>query len=146
MQIGAANTAAAAINFNSGLEINSTTATAFEALSGTLGIADAGSRFIATTSGTALNLDGVTLAAGGANFGSIGNSLAATTVVIDLNDISGGALTADNAAILTGNGIDISGTIGSAITFDNVDIALNAMNQTALDLSGATINAIFEFR
>ncbi|MEM7357661.1 MAG: inverse autotransporter beta domain-containing protein [Pseudomonadota bacterium] len=145
VMIGSTNTAGAAINFNGGLEINSTTSTAFEALGGTLGIADAGSRFIATTSGTALNLDGVTLAAGGANFGSIGNSLAATTVVIDLNDISGGALTADDAAILTGNGIDISGTIGSAITFDNVDIALNAMNQTAVDLSGATINANLSF-
>ena len=169
--VAIANSNAGSIfNFNAGLNIHSVSGVGFEALSGTVSVAaSAGDESITTTAGQALNLNGVTIGAGGMTFDSVSSTGSGSTG-IDINGVSGGAFTVSgattisgstgNAIQLTGNsaalnfngatsvtmssaavGVDFAGTTSGAVSFANLDIALQSANAIGFDLSGAVINA-----
>ncbi|MBZ9999177.1 MULTISPECIES: S-layer family protein [unclassified Mesorhizobium] len=122
---------------NGGLDITTTAGAGFGAGSGgTISISGAGNT-ITTTTGTALDLDGATVGAGGVIFDSVSVNGAATGV--SLNNIVGGAI--DLGAVdlqnITSRGVDISGTLGSTLGFDSLNIGLNAANAVGFDLNGA---------
>ncbi|MGJ8570402.1 MAG: inverse autotransporter beta domain-containing protein [Hoeflea sp.] len=162
--------AGGSFSFTGGLAINSAGGTGFEALSGTVSVAaTAGDESITSTAGQALNLNGVTIGVGGMTFDSLLSAGSATTG-IDINGVTGGAFTVSgattmsgstgNAIQLTGNtaalnfngataitmtsasvGVDFAGTSGGAVSFADLDIALQSANATGIDFSGAMINA-----
>ncbi|MBE1205073.1 inverse autotransporter beta domain-containing protein [Aminobacter carboxidus] len=140
------NNAGATINFsNGGLAINSTSGTGFNASGGGTVTVGTGSNAntIATTTGTALSLNGATVGAAGLNFATVSASGAATGIVLTNVASSGGgavALGTVNLQGITVRGVDISGTLGAAISFNDLDIGLNG-SAIAFDLNGATINA-----
>ncbi|MGX8010567.1 inverse autotransporter beta domain-containing protein [Mesorhizobium sp. ORM8.1] len=136
------------INFTGGgLDITTTSGAGFEVIGdtnfpagipSTVTVSGAGNT-ITTGTGTALDLDGATVGAGGITFDSISSNGAATGV--SLNNVSGGAidLGAVNLQNITSRGVDISGTLGSALSFDSLNIGLNAANAVGLDLNGAAL-------
>jgi hypothetical protein len=136
--------AGATVNFTgAGLTIGSATGTGFAATGGgTVGVA-AGT--IATTgTGTALNLDGVTVAGGGFNLSSVTANGAANGVLLANVASTGGgtvALGTVNLQNVTTRGVDISGTLGAATSFANLDISLGNSAAIAFDLNGATVGA-----
>ncbi|TGV78403.1 hypothetical protein EN788_66750, partial [Mesorhizobium sp. M2D.F.Ca.ET.145.01.1.1] len=81
---------------------------------------------ITTATGTALNLDGATIGAGGVTFDSITVAGAATGIA--LNNVSGGAVSLGAVDLegITSRGVDISGTIGSTLDFTSLNIGLGA--------------------
>ncbi|TPJ55586.1 S-layer family protein [Mesorhizobium sp. B2-6-4] len=124
---------------NGGLDITTTAGAGFGAGSGgTISISGTGNT-ITTTTGTALDLDGATVGAGGVIFDSVSVNGAATGV--SLNNIVGGAI--DLGAVdlqnITSRGVDISGTLGSTLGFDSLNIGLNAANAVGFDLNGAAL-------
>lgn len=126
---------------NGGLAIKTTTATGFHVASaGTVSVSDTGNT-ITTATGTALNLDGATIGAGGVTFDSITVAGAATGIA--LNNVSGGAVSLGAVDLegITSRGVDISGTIGSTLDFTSLNIGLGATNAIGLDLSGAALGA-----
>ncbi|WP_179301058.1 MULTISPECIES: S-layer family protein [unclassified Mesorhizobium] len=130
------NNAGSIITFE-GLDITTNAATAFSASGG--GTVSVSGNTITTGTGTALDLDGVTIAAAGINFDTISSNGAATG--ISLNDVNGGSL--DLGAVdlqgITSRGIDISGTLGSALDFTSVTVGLAAANAVGFDLNGASL-------
>lgn len=101
-------------NFTGGLDVTTADGIGFNATGGgTVGVANAGTeRLVATGTGTALNLDGVTVAAGGINFDQATTAGTSTGSGIDINDAMGGTITLasvniDGTAVTTG--LDISG-------------------------------------
>lgn len=137
-----ANTGAV-INFGGGLGITTTSGTGFNATGGGT-ISVTGANTISTGSGTALNLNGVTVGTGGVNFNSISVNGAATGIALNNIASSGGgaiALGTVNLQGITSRGVDVSGTLGAALSFTNLDIGLNSTTGVAFDLNGATINA-----
>ncbi|RWN97538.1 MAG: S-layer family protein [Mesorhizobium sp.] len=142
----AGNSSPVVANFDGGgLKItNGSTQGFFASGAGTISVTGAGNTITATGTGTALNLDGVTVGAGGVNFSSISTSNA--TIGIALNNVAssgGGAIalgTVDLQGIIS-RGVDVSGTLGAALSFSDLDIGLNSPGAVAFDLNGATINA-----
>ncbi|WP_245279032.1 hypothetical protein [Mesorhizobium loti] len=132
---------------NGGLVITTSSGTGFTAStfgSGTISVTkDGGADNTITTTGggTALKLDGATIGAAGINFASISTSGPATATGVSLNNVSGGAISlgAVDLQNITSRGVDISGTLGSALSFDSLNIGLNAANAIGLDLNGAAL-------
>lgn len=138
-----ANTGAV-INFGGGLGITTTSGTGFNATGGGTISVTGGANTISTGSGTALNLSGATIGAGGLNFSSISVNGAATGISLNNIASSGGgaiALGTVNLQGITSRGVDVSGTLGAALSFNDLDIGLNSTTGVAFDLNGATINA-----
>ncbi|WP_181763378.1 right-handed parallel beta-helix repeat-containing protein [Mesorhizobium sp. B2-4-15] len=126
---------------NGGLKITTASGTGFSASTfegGTVSVIGSGNT-ITTGTGTALNLDGATVGAGGFNFASVTTDGAATGV--SLNNVSGGGISlgAVDLKDITSRGVDISGTLGSALGFDSLKIGLNTTNAVGLDLNGASL-------
>ncbi|MER9336273.1 hypothetical protein NKJ06_20140 [Mesorhizobium sp. M0293] len=96
---------------------------------------------ITTTTGSALRLDGATVGTDGVNFASISVNGAGTGIL--LNNVSGGAVNLGTVNLqgITATGVDITGTLGAALSFSNLDIGLNSTTGVAFDLNGAAINA-----
>ncbi|WP_284275409.1 right-handed parallel beta-helix repeat-containing protein [Mesorhizobium huakuii] len=147
------------LNFtNGGLVITTTSGAGFTASTfgpGTISVTGAGNT-ITTGTGTALKLGDATAVLAGATGATIGVdgikfdtiSTNGATTGISLNDVSGGALDlgAVNLLGITGanaRGVDISGTLGSTVSFDslNMVIAAGATNAVSLDLNGASLGA-----
>jgi hypothetical protein len=138
-----ANTGAV-INFGGGLGITTTSGTGFNATGGGTINVTGGANTISTGSGTALNLSGATIGAGGLNFSSISVNGAATGISLTNVASSGGGaivLGTVNLQGITATGVDVSGTLGAALSFNDLDIGLNSTTGVAFDLNGATINA-----
>ncbi len=140
------NNAGATINFsNGGLAISATSGSGFSASGGgTISVGTGvNANTITTTTGTALSLDGATVGAAGLNFATVSANGAATGIVLNNVSSSGGgaiALGTVNLQGITVRGVDISGTLGTAVSFNDLDIGLNG-SAVAFDLNGATINA-----
>ncbi|CAN7235238.1 inverse autotransporter beta domain-containing protein [Mesorhizobium sp. LjRoot246] len=113
---------AAAVNFNGGLAITTSTATGFS-LAGlnSLAVANAGSTTIAATGQTALSLQG-TVNAGGVHFDSVTSTNAGTQGVL-ISGASGGGVDLDAVTVTTSNGagIEILNSTGN-YTFGNTTI------------------------
>lgn len=141
------NNTGVTINFsNGGLVINSTSGTGFNASGGgTVSVGTGGNaNTIAVTTGTALSLNGVTVGAAGLNFATVSANGAATGISLTNVGSSGGgavALGTVNLQGITSRGVDVSGTLGAALSFNDLDIGLNNSSAVAFDLNGAVINA-----
>ncbi|MEZ2328462.1 hypothetical protein AB6802_01905 [Mesorhizobium sp. RCC_202] len=141
--VNLATNTGATVNFGGGLAISTTSGAGFSATGGgTVGVAGT-TNTITTTSGTALNLNGVTVGAGGVNFNSVSTNGAATGIALTDVASSGGAIALGtvNLQAITSRGVDISGALGAALSFTDLDIGLNSTTGVAFDLNGATINA-----
>lgn len=143
--VGLGNNTGATINFTGGgLAITTTSADGFVAFGGgTISVTGSGNT-ISTDSGTALRLDGVTVGTGGVNFNSVSTTSAASGITLNNVASSGGgaiALNTVNLQGITSRGVDVSGTLGAALSFNDLDIGLNSTTGVAFDLNGATINA-----
>ncbi|TPL82736.1 hypothetical protein FJ950_20505 [Mesorhizobium sp. B2-3-14] len=126
--------------FAGGLTVDTTTGAGIAATGGTISVAGSGNT-ITTGSGTALDLSGTTVGAGGVNFSSVSANGAATGIA--LNNVSGGAIALGTVDLqgITSRGIDVSGTLGAALSFTDLSIGLNSGSAVAFDLNGAIINA-----
>lgn len=141
------NNTGATVNFsNGGLAITTTSGTGFNASGG--GVVSVGTggntNTIVTTTGTALSLNGVSVGAAGLNFATVSTNGAATGISLTDVGASGGgtiALGAINLQGITSRGVDVSGTLGAVLSFNDLDIGLNSSSAVAFDLAGATINA-----
>ncbi|AGB43369.1 hypothetical protein Mesau_00885 [Mesorhizobium australicum WSM2073] len=120
--------------------IDTTTGAGIAATGGTISVAGSGNT-ITTGSGTALDLSGTTVGAGGVNFSSVSANGAATGIA--LNNVSGGAIALGAVDLqgITSRGIDVSGTLGAALSFTDLGIGLNSSSAVAFDLNGAIIDA-----
>lgn len=140
----AANSSPVTINFDGGLAITTAAGAGFSATGvGTLNVTGS-SNTISTGSGTALNLNGLTVGAGGVNFSSVSANGAATGISLTNVVSSGGgtvALGTVNLQGITTSGVDVSGTLGAALSFNSLAIGLNSTTAVAFDLNGAAINA-----
>lgn len=139
------NNTGATINFsNGGLAINSTSGSGFSASGGgAVSVGTGGNaNTITTTTGTALSLNGVTVGAAGLNFATVTANGASTGISLTNVGSSGGAVALGTVNLqgITVRGVDISGTLGAAVSFNDLDIGLNG-SAVAFDLNGATINA-----
>jgi hypothetical protein len=130
--------------FNNGLAIATTSGAGFTASGGaTISVAAAGTRQISTTTGQILNLNGVTIGAGGLNFATLASNGAATAMALTNVGSSGGGTISIGQATLAGvtlAGVDVSGTLGAGLDFGGLAIGLNGSG-TAFDLSGAILGA-----
>ncbi|WP_348625872.1 inverse autotransporter beta domain-containing protein [Mesorhizobium sp. L2C066B000] len=138
----------ATINFDTGgLVITTTSGTGFNASGGgtvSVGALLSDNSITTTAGGTALNLNGVTIGAAGMNFDSVSATAAATGISLTNIASSGGGaiiLGTVNLQGMTTRGVDVSGTLGAALSFNDLDIGLNSTTGVAFDLNGATINA-----
>ncbi|WP_188393765.1 S-layer family protein [Mesorhizobium sp. SARCC-RB16n] len=138
------NSSPVVMNFGGGLAITTAAGTGFSATgAGTLNVTGSGN-MISTGTGTALNLNGVTVGTGGVNFSTVSTTGAATGIALANVASSGGgtiALGTVNLQGITSLGVDVSGTLGAALSFNSLAIGLNSSTATAFDLSNATINA-----
>ncbi|WP_214473879.1 hypothetical protein [Mesorhizobium sp. dw_380] len=128
---------------NGGLSITTSSGAGFSASTfgaGTVSVSGTGNT-IATGTGTTLNLDGATVGADGITFDTISTNGAATG--ISLNNVGGGTLSLGAVDLegITSRGVDISGTLGSALDFTSLKVGLNAANAVGLDLNGAALGA-----
>lgn len=138
----------ATINFDTGgLMITTTSGTGFNASGGgtvSVGALLSDNSITTTAGGTALNLNGVTIGAAGMNFDSVSATAAATGISLTNIASSGGGaiiLGTVNLQGITTRGVDVSGTLGAALSFNDLDIGLNSTTGIAFDLNGAAINA-----
>ncbi|MER9315117.1 hypothetical protein NKI31_06280 [Mesorhizobium sp. M0659] len=138
----------ATINFDTGgLVITTTSGTGFNASGGgtvSVGALLSDNSITTTAGGTALNLNGVAIGAAGMNFDSVSATAAATGISLTNIASSGGGaiiLGTVNLQGITTRGVDVSGTLGAALSFNDLDIGLNSTTGVAFDLNGATINA-----
>ncbi|MFW8741148.1 beta strand repeat-containing protein [Mesorhizobium japonicum] len=139
----AANSSPVAINFGGGLAITTAAGAGFSASgAGTLNVIGS-SNTISTGSGTALNLSGITVGAGGVNFSSVSANGAATGISLTNVASSGGAVALGTVNLqgVTSRGVDVSGTLGAALSFNSLAIGLNDNAAVAFDLNGATLSA-----
>lgn len=148
------NNGGVAIAFNGGLNVDTTSGTGFNATGGgTVSVAaTAGDESIASASGQALNLDGVTIGGGGFNLDSVASSGSAGSGVA-FTDVTGGAFAVSGTTTVglgTGvgaAGIDFAGNNTAAFTFGATTITNvgAAVNQTGIDFSGATLGGAVNF-
>jgi hypothetical protein len=143
------NNSGGTINFNlaaggNGLDITPTSLTAFHALGGgTISVTGTGNSIVGTTH-TAIDLDTVTIGAGGFNFDSVTTNGATTGISLLSVTSSGGgtiALGTVNLQGIDGRGIDVTTSLAAGLTIQDLDIGLNGGSSVAFDLNGATINA-----
>ncbi|MBZ9679588.1 hypothetical protein LB531_02830 [Mesorhizobium sp. CO1-1-2] len=132
--------ASGTLNVTGLANIDTTTGAGIAATGGTISVAGSGNT-ITTGSGTALDLSGTTVGAGGVNFSSVSANGAATGIA--LNNVSGGAIALGTVDLqgITSRGIDVSGTLGAALSFTDLGIGLNSSSAVAFDLNGAIIDA-----
>ncbi len=161
----------ASVTFVNGLDIDTTTGTGLNASGGgTLSVGASGAdESITSTAGRAVAMSGVDIGAAGVTFDSI-TSTGSLGAGIEMNGVGGGTFTVSGATTISGSagpginlfgnsaglnfsgstsitmtaaaaGLTISGATGGTIVLADLDIALQADGATALDLSGATLNA-----
>lgn len=130
--------------FTGGLGITTTSGSGFSASGGGTVSVTGASNTIASNGGTALNLSGVTVGTGGVNFSSVSASNTAVGMALANVASSGGGAIALGTVNLQGinlRGVVVSGTLGAALSFNDLDIGLNSTTGTAFDLNGATLGA-----
>lgn len=133
-----------ALHFLGGVTIDTTSGTGLAGTGGTLRVANNGTETITTTTGSAVDLSAVTLGAGGVNFDSITVNGAANGILLTNVTSAGGgplALGTVNLQNVTARGLDISGTVGAAMSFADLDISLHNSAAIAFDLNSATVGA-----
>ena len=128
------------INFNNGLQVATTSGAGFTASGGgTISVTGTGNS-INTGTGTALDLAGMSIGAGGFTVAGVGASGATTGIA--LTEVAGGAINlgAVNLQGITSRGVDVTTSLGSALSFSSLTVGL-AANAVGFDLAGAAINA-----
>lgn len=125
--------------FGGGLNISTVDGIGLNATGGgTIGVSNSATeQVVATGTGTAINLDGVTIAAGGVNFDQVTTAGTSTGNGIDINDAAGGMITLASvniAGTVATTGLDIS---GNARTSNVVVSAGTIGNGVRVDGTGA---------
>lgn len=139
------NNTGTTINFTGGgMAITSSTTGLQATGGGTLNITGSGNTISSANGNQVMLLNGVTVGAGGINFASV-NSTTSIATGIALTNVgsAGGAITLGTVnlqGVLT-RGVDVTGTLGAALTIGDLDIGLAAVAATAFDLNGATLAA-----
>ncbi|ATY32157.1 S-layer family protein [Sphingomonas psychrotolerans] len=138
------NNTGATINFTGGgMAITSSASGLFAQGGGTLNITGSGNT-ISATGNQVIVLDGVTAGAGGINFASVNTTNIATGIALtNVGSSGGGAITLGTVNLqgVLSRGIDVTGTLGAALTIGDLDIGLNNNAAIAVDLNGATLSA-----
>lgn len=140
------NNLGATINFapaagGSGLEIITTTATGFLATGGGTVTVTGSGNSIMTTTGTAVDVQNVTIGAGGLNWESINTG--AAVVGVNLSNTGTGANGAGSGAFtVTGNGTDDSGGTMNGVGVGYKVSGIGALNLTEVDIVNALDNGI----
>ncbi|MES0001145.1 hypothetical protein NKJ90_20500 [Mesorhizobium sp. M0051] len=132
------------VDFTGGLAIGTTSGYGFSASGGgTVSVSGTGN-VLGTTSGTALNLNGVTVGSAGLSFSSVSTTAAAIGILLTNVSSSGGGAVALGTANLNGitlAGVDVTGTLGAALSFDSLNIGLSGPLAVGFDLNSSIINA-----
>ncbi len=118
-----------------GVDVTTTSGTGFSATGGgTVSVTGTGNT-IGTTSGTALNLNGVTVGAGGVTFDTVTTTSAANGIVIDT--VTGGAINVNGGSIAgaTSHGVDIN-NVQNNITIASTIASTAAGNSVEVTNSG----------
>ncbi|MDF1606914.1 hypothetical protein PZ897_01855 [Hoeflea sp. YIM 152468] len=121
------------VSFSGGLDIDTTSGTGFSATGGgSISVAaSAGDESITATAGQALNLDGISIGAGGVNFDSLSSTNAGNgNAGLRFSALTGGgsvnitnARVVDSGGAGGGNGIELTGIrMAGALTIANIDI------------------------
>ena len=139
------NNAGATIAFaggGTGVDVVTTSGAALTASGGgTLSVVGSGNSLTSST-GTALTLNGVTVAASGIRFGNVSANGAATGMVLtSVTGIGGGAIDLGTVSLqgITSREIDINSALGAALVITDLDIGLNSTTAVAFDLNGAAL-------
>lgn len=137
------NNAGATINFtNGGLAITSTQQGIQATGGGVLNITGAGNT-ISATGNSVIELNGMTVGANGINFATVSTTNIGNGITLTNVGSTGGAIalgTVNLQGVLT-RGIDVTGTLGAALTITDLDIGLANTAAVAVDLNGATLSA-----
>ncbi|BDA86456.1 hypothetical protein Sa4125_39980 [Aureimonas sp. SA4125] len=142
--VSLSNNTGATVNFSGGMAIANLLSGAGFIASGGGTIAVTGTNTISTGTGTALSLSGITVGGSGINLSGVSANGAANAILLTGVASTGGgsiALGTVNLQNVTGRGVGISGTMGAAMSFADLDISLNDSAAIAFDLNGATLNA-----
>lgn len=137
------NNAGATINFtNGGLAITSTQQGIQATGGGVLNITGAGNT-ISATGNSVIELNGMTVGANGIDFATVSTTNIGNGITLTNVGSAGGAIalgTVNLQGVLT-RGIDVTGTLGAALTITDLDIGLANTAAVAVDLNGATLSA-----
>ncbi|TPO09990.1 S-layer family protein [Mesorhizobium sp. B1-1-5] len=134
------------VNFtNGGLAITTTSGNGFRAFTGgTVNVAGSGNTITTTSAGRGIDLSNVTVGSLGLNFSTVSaNGPVAGISLASVGSSGGGAIAIGTANLqnVTTRGVDVTGTLGAALSFNDLDISLSNNNAVGFSLNGATINA-----
>ncbi|TPJ79051.1 right-handed parallel beta-helix repeat-containing protein [Mesorhizobium sp. B2-6-2] len=134
------------VNFtNGGLAITTTSGSGFRAFTGgTVNVAGSGNTITTTSAGRGIDLSNVTVGSLGLNFSTVSaNGPVAGISLASVGSSGGGAIAIGTANLqnVTTRGVDVTGTLGAALSFNDLDISLSNNNAVGFSLNGATINA-----
>jgi hypothetical protein len=140
--------AGATVEFTGAVNLNSTAAgvTAFSATGGGTITATNAANQVASFAGTSINLNGVTIGAGGMTLNNVSSAAGGATNGITLTNVGGGSFTVNSGSITaTTRGLDVDGgagnvTIGATLTTSGAAArSVEVTNRTGgtVDLNGA---------
>lgn len=151
IDLGAGDTAT--VNFNGGLNIDTTTGTGFDAngtagTSLTLNVANAGTETIDTTSGSSVIFNDVTIGGSGVSFDSLNVTALGANFGMDLQNVTGGNFATSGGTITyANNGAGIGVRIGSTLSNQsggngtvNIGTGINSTNGLGVAIDVAELN------
>jgi hypothetical protein len=125
----------ATIAFPSDVDVSSGASPAFTATAGGTVTAVGGGKTLATTTGTALNVNATTIGSGGLNFQSIAANGAGSGIILNNTGTTAGLTVPGTGAVPSGG--TIQNTTGPGISMTNTDlVSLNNMAVTGANQSG----------
>lgn len=141
-QINGVSAVSSTLTFTGGLDIQNTGGFGLAVNGGTLVVSGAAQNNIVSTNGAALELNSVSIGAGGVTFAGVDANGAANgillTSVTGPGDIDFGAV---NLQGITSRGVDVATALGAGVHFDSLTINLNNATAVGLDLNGAALSA-----
>jgi hypothetical protein len=136
--------AGANASFGGGLDITTAGGAGFAASGGGTLAVTGTSNNIATAGGTALDLDGVTIGAGGLTFSTIDVNAAPFGVrLASVASSDGGEIDLGTVSLqgVTASGVGISTALGATLTIDDLDIGIGGVGATGFNLRNAVLGA-----
>jgi hypothetical protein len=117
------------INFSGAVDIATTTGAGFTATGGGTLTASSTVNSVSTTTGRAVQITDMTIAAAGVHFGNVNRTVAAATSAIQLENNTGGPITIGNTTDLVGDAGTIEGAAGGAIRIvDSANVSVTGLN------------------
>ena len=129
------NNTSGTINFTGGLAINTTTGTGFNATGGGTVNVTGASNNIDTTTGTALELNGIVIGGSNMAFATVDKNGNGGVEGIDINSTTGGTLNVTSSTIAGNSG----GASGVKINSSSTDVVFGSINVTDSDRHGVEL-------